>query len=338
MSPPLTNKQVILTSYPEGLPTECTFSIREVPVPALKEEEVLIQTLLLSVDPYMRLRMYNSTIYREPFSLNDPLTGGVVGRVIDSKHPHFRTGDIVLGHLNWALYNTAKGEFLEKIDPSRAPISTALGVLGMTGMTAYFGMLEIGQPKTGETVVVSGAAGAVGMVAGQIAKIKGCRVVGIAGSQEKIDYITKHLGFDAGINYKQPNLFEELSRACPKGVDIYYDNVGGNVTDQVIKLLNKHARIVLSGQISMYNLNEPDIGPRHFRTLIAKSALAQGFIVWEDYKSRYPEGIQQMSEWLMQGKIKDAENIVEGLENAPKAFLGLFSGENIGKQIVKISD
>ncbi|KAF3362905.1 putative NADP-dependent oxidoreductase YfmJ [Chlamydiales bacterium STE3] len=338
MSAHFTNKQVILTSYPEGLPSSSTFAFKETPLPPLQEEDVLIQSLYLSVDPYMRLRMFNTPSYTDPFQLNHPLTGGVVGRVVESKHPHFRGGDIVLGHLDWALYNIAKGKDLEKIDPSYAPISTALGVLGMPGMTAYFGLLDIGRPKEGETVVVSGAAGAVGMIAGQIAKLKGCRVVGIAGTQEKIDYITNTLGFDSGINYKSAQFSTELYQACPKGVDIYYDNVGGDVTDQVMKLINWHARLVISGQISMYNLNQPDIGPRHFRTLIAKSALAKGFIVTQDYKERFQEGIQQVAEWMMQGKIKYIENIVEGLENAPKAFLGLFSGENLGKQIVKIAN
>lgn len=331
------NRQVVLVSRPQGIPTQSNFKVIETPIPRPEEEEVLIRSLYLSVDPYMRGRMNDRPSYVPPFQLNHPLSGDVIGTVVESRSPDFKPGELVCGRLDWANYTLAKAKDLRKIDSTQTDsITAALGVLGMPGMTAYFGFLDIGNPKTGETVVVSGAAGAVGSLVGQIAKIKGCRVVGVAGSDEKINYLIKELGFDAAVNYKDPNFAEELKNACPKGVDIYFDNVGGDVTDQVMKHINWHARIVLCGQISMYNLEKPDIGPRHFRALITKSSLAKGFIVSLDYKDRYPEGLHQMALWLKQGKIKSRESIVKGLENAPKAFMGLFAGENIGKQIVQV--
>lgn len=332
------NRQIILKSRPSGMPTSSNFTLNEAQIPKPNTGEVLINSLYLSVDPYMRGRMNDRPSYVPPFQLNECLTGDVVGKVVESKNDNFKVGDIVLGRLNWADYSIANGNDLQKVNPNEAPIETALGILGMPGMTAYFGLLDIGQPKPGETVVVSGAAGAVGMIVGQIAKIKGCRVVGIVGSKEKVDYLTDELGFDAAINYKNSNYAEELAKACPKGVDVYFDNVGGDITDHVMKLINWHARIVLCGQISMYNLENPDIGPRNFRILIIKSALAKGFIVVLDYKERFPEGLAQMTQWMKQGKIKYTNSIVNGLENAPSAFLGLFTGDNIGKQLVKITN
>ncbi len=332
------NRQIILESRPNGMPTASNFKLKESSIPEPKTNEVLINSLFLSVDPYMRGRMNDTASYIPPFQLKECLTGDVVGKVVESKNDHFKSGDIVLGHLNWADYSIAHGSNLQKINPNDAPIETALGVLGMPGMTAYFGLLDIGQPKKGETVVVSGAAGAVGTIVGQIAKIKGCRVVGIVGSDQKANYLTKEIGFDAAVNYKNSDLAEKLKMACPKGIDVYFDNVGGDVTDQVMKFINWHARIVLCGQISMYNLENQDVGPRNFRILIVKSALAKGFIVTLDYKERFPEGISQMAQWIKQGQIKFKENIVKGLENAPEAFIGLFKGENIGKQLVKIAN
>lgn len=333
-----TNRQIILVSRPNGMPTPSNFKLCEssIPLPALGE--VLIKSLYISVDPYMRGRMNDRPSYVPPFKLNQCLSGDVVGRVIESKSDKFKPDDIVLGRLDWADYSIAHGDDLQKINPNNAPIETSLGVLGMPGMTAYFGLIDIGQPKTGETVVVSGAAGAVGMLVGQIAKLKGCRVVGIVGSDAKADYLTKELGFHAAVNYNKANYVEDLKMACPKGVDVYFDNVGGDITDHVVKLINWHARIVLCGQISMYNLESPDVGPRNFRILIVKSALAKGFIVTLDYKERFPEGISQMAQWIKQGKIKYKESIMSGLENTPQAFIGLFTGENIGKQLVKVSD
>lgn len=331
------NRQILLMSRPQGMPTEQNFKLVETAIPEPKDGEVLVRSLFISVDPYMRGRMSDRPSYTPPFAVNQPISGDVVGKVVASKHPNFKPEEVVCGILDWADYALLSGDKLRKIDPQLAPISTAIGVLGMPGMTAYFGLLDIGQPKAGETVVISGAAGAVGMIVGEIAKIKGCRVVGIAGSDEKVDYLIKELGFDAAVNYKDPDYAAQLQKACPKGVDIYFDNVGGDITDSVMNLINFHARIVVCGQISMYNLTKPDIGPRLFRTLITKSAVAKGFLVRLDYIDRFPEGVKQMAQWIKQGKIKYRESIVEGLENTPKAFLGLFSGDNIGKQIVKVA-
>lgn len=337
MNDKCTNRQITLASRPKELPDISNFAIKESPIPSPKDEELLVKTLYLSVDPYMRGRMNDRPSYIAPFQLNQPLVGGVVGRVEETKSNKFKQGDLVYGVMDWADYSIVKSPDIQKIDSSLAPITTALDVLGMPGMTAYFGLLDIGKPKSGETVVISAAAGAVGSLVGQIAKIKGCRVVGIVGSDEKVNYLLNELKFDAAINYKKLRYEEELKKACPHGVDIYFDNVGGNITDNVLSLINKHARIVLCGQISMYNSNKPDVGPRNFWILLTKSATLKGFIIF-DYYDRFSEGLKQMAQWLKEGKIKNKENIIQGLENASSAFLGLFKGENIGKQIVKVSD
>jgi NADPH-dependent curcumin reductase CurA len=240
-----------------------------------------------------------------------------------------------MGMLGWRLYNRAAAVHLVRVDPNLAPVTTALGVLGMPGLTAYFGLLDIGQPKEGETVVVSGAAGAVGMTVLQIAKLKGCRVVGTAGSDEKVRYLKDELGVDAALNYKTSDLRESLKEACPKGVDVYFDNVGGEVSDTIMPLLRHGARIVICGQISVYNQDHPNTGPRPQGYLLINSARMQGFII-TDYTRRFPEGIKQMAQWLAEGKLKYAESVVEGFENTPQAFIGLFTGENLGKQIVKV--
>lgn len=332
------NQQIILVSRPKGMPTDENFAIVETPIPQPKEGEVLIQTLYLSVDPYMRGRMSDRKSYVPPYELNGVVGGGAVGRVLQSKSPSYREGDIVLGNYGWQRYAVASADQLQKVNPELAPITTALGVLGMPGLTAYFGLLDIGQPKEGETVVVSGAAGAVGMTVGQIAKIKGCRVVGIAGSDEKTAYLVQELGFDAAINYKTTtDLREDLKAACPNGVDIYFDNVGGTISDAVMTMLNYQARIPLCGQIALYNLEKPDVGPRMQTQLLITSSLMKGFIV-RDYASRFEEGISQLAQWVREGRLKYKENIVEGFENTIKAFLGLFTGENLGKQLVKVAD
>jgi NADPH:quinone reductase len=332
-----TNRQILFMQRPKGMPNDAVFQMTETAIPELQEGEVLVRTVYLSVDPYMRGRMNDRKSYIPPFELNQPLTGGVVGQVEKSRHPEFVEGDIVAGMMDWADYSVVKGDELNKVNAGLAPISTALGVLGMPGLTAYFGLLDIGQPKEWETVVVSGAAGAVGSIVGQIAKLKGCRVVGIAGSQEKADYLIDELGFDAVINYKTDDVKQALKEACPNGVDVYFDNVGGDISDAVMTLINYQAPIVLCGQISLYNLEKPDVGPRMQGQLLINSALMKGFIV-RDYQDRFKEGLSHLAEWLTQGKISYRENIVEGLENAPDAFLGLFKGENIGKQLVKVSE
>lgn len=329
-------RAIVLKNRPSGTPELSDFEIKSIQLPELNENEVLVKTLYLSVDPYMRGRMNDRPSYIPPFEIDEPISGGIVGEVVESKFEGLQKGDVVYGMLAWSDYIIAKGNELQKINPQLAPVSTALGVLGMPGMTAYFGLLDIGKPKANETLVVSGAAGAVGSIVGQIGKIYGCRVVGIAGGRGKCEYLTNELGFDAAINYKDPNFNELLEKACPHGVDIYFDNVGGVISDSVMKLIAMHARISICGQISMYNSEKADIGPRNWWLLLTKCALAQGFLVME-YQERFPEGVKQMAEWIEMGKVKYRETILEGLENAPRAFIGLFSGENVGKQLVKLA-
>jgi len=335
--PRMQNKEITFASRPAGMPTLDTFKIVETETPQLEDGEVLLRSLYLSVDPYLRGRMREGKSYVAPFKLGDVITNGVVAKVTESRSAALQPGDVVMGMLGWRLYNVAPASQLVKIDPRLAPISTALGVLGMPGMTAYFGLLDIGRPKEGETVVVSGAAGAVGMTVVQIAKIQGCRTVGIAGSDEKNQYLREELGADATINYKTAEMRQALQDACPNGVDVYFDNVGGEISDAVMPLINHGARIVLCGLISLYNLDRVDVGPRLQGYLLVNSALMQGFIV-TDYQRRFPEGIKQMGQWLSEGKLKYAESIVEGFENTPSAFIGLFTGENLGKQIVRVAD
>ncbi|TPG68066.1 NADP-dependent oxidoreductase [Brevibacillus laterosporus] len=333
-----TNNQILLTSRPVGTPTSNNFAFITSSIPQPNDNQLLIRTLYLSVDPYMRGRMNIQESYIPPFQLNEVITGGVIGEVIETKSSDFQVGDVVLGHLGWQNYSVADANQVKKINADLAPITTALGVLGMPGMTAYFGLLDIGQPQEGETVVISGAAGAVGMLVGQIAKMKGARVVGIAGSDEKIRYLIEELGFDTAINYKTTsNIQLELAKACPNGVDIYFDNVGGTISDAVLSLINQGARIPICGQISLYNSEKQDVGPRIQVQLLRKMATMKGFLVGQ-YTDRYEEGMTQMAQWIKEGKIKYSENIVEGLENTPKAFLGLFSGDNTGKQLVKVAD
>jgi NADPH:quinone reductase len=332
------NKQILLASRPSGLPDVNNFRLVDAETPQPKDGQVLIRNRYLSVDPYMRGRMNERKSYVPPFNLNEVITGGVVGDVIESHSPGFQPGDTVTGNLGWELYSVANANALRKVDPALAPVSTALGILGMPGLTAYFGLLDICQPKEGETVVVSGAAGAVGITVCQIAKIKGCRVVGIAGSDEKNRYLKDELQVDQTINYKSAgNMVQALKDAAPDGIDIYFDNVGGEISDAVMPLINKFARIAICGQISMYNLEKPEMGPRVQPYLLVKSALMKGFIV-TDYAARFAEGVTQLAKWLAAGKLKYSESIVEGFENTPGAFLGLFSGENLGKQLVRIAD
>lgn len=329
------NKEIRLASRPTGMPTLDNFQTVDTEVPQLHDGEVLVRSLYISVDPYLRGRMREGRSYVAPFELGQVITSGVIGEVVDSKAPEFAPGDLVTSMLHWRLYNVAKAGELRKIDPRVAPVTTALGVLGMPGLTAYFGLLDIGQPKEGETVVVSGAAGAVGMTVCQIAKIKGCRVVGIAGSDDKNKYLTAEMGVDAAVNYKDPNWKEALKEACPKRVDVYFDNVGGEISDAVMSLISRAARISLCGAISLYNLDKMDVGPRLQPALIVNSAMMKGFII-TDYTPRFVEGVMNLAQWLGSGKLKYAETIVEGFENTPQAFIGLFSGDNLGKQIVKI--
>ncbi|HYV00546.1 MAG TPA: NADP-dependent oxidoreductase [Pyrinomonadaceae bacterium] len=330
------NREIRFASRPTGMPTLDNFKIVDADMRQLNDGEVSVRTLYISVDPYLRGRMREARSYVAPFEVGQVIVSGVVGEVVESRAPDFAPGDIVTGMLGWRLYNVAKVPELRKVDPRVAPITTALGVLGVPGLSAYFGLLDIGKPKEGETVVVSGAAGAVGMTVCQLAKIKGCRAVGIAGSDEKNQYLTAQLGVDAAINYKSADMGKALKEACPNRIDVYFDNVGGEISDAVLPLLNQGARIVLCGQISLYNLDKPDVGPRPQPALLVNRAMMKGFII-TDYAARFAEGVVNLAQWLVAGKLKYAETVVEGFENTPKAFIGLFSGENLGKQIVKVA-
>jgi NADPH-dependent curcumin reductase CurA len=331
------NRQIRLAARPQGVPEESDFDIVQAETPEPGDGQVLVHTNYLTVDPYMRGVVSGAAKYMDPVGPGDVMLGEAVGTVVESHHPDLDQGDAVLGNWGWQEYAACDGDDLEKIDRSLAPISTALGVLGMPGMTAYFGLLEIGRPEEGETVFVSGAAGAVGSLVGQIAKIKGCRAAGSAGSQEKIDWLLDELGFDAAFNYREhQNYTRPIRRACPKGVDVYYDNVGGPVTDAVFRQINDGARIVVCGQISQYNATESPEGPRLLWYLTVRQARAEGFLVMK-FRDRYPEGRAQMAQWIREGRIKYRETIVDGLENTPKAFIGLFSGQNIGKMLVRVA-
>ncbi len=332
------NRQILLAARPSGYPKDTDFKLVSADAPAPKENEFLIRALYWSVDPYMRGRMNDVKSYAAPVQLGEVMPGGAVGRVVESHHPGFRVGDFVVGQFGWQEYALSNGTGVMKFDQNLAPLSTALGVLGMPGMTAYFGLLDICHPQPDETVVVSGAAGAVGALVGQIARIKGCRVIGIAGSDDKVAHLVNDLGFDAAFNYKtDTNYYAKLKELCPNGVDVYFDNVGGAITDAVLLQMNLKARISVCGQISQYNLEKPETGPRLLGLLIVHRAKIEGFLV-SDYASRFGEGIPQMAAWLKEGKLKYDESITEGFENMPAAFIGMLRGENTGKQLVKATE
>jgi len=330
------NVQVIFKSRPEGAAGEENFEIVETPVPKIGDGQMLRRTIWLSVDPYMRGRMSTAKSYVPPARLGEPMVGSTVSQVVESNDPHFAPGDYVLGYDGWQSYAIGDGKGLRKLDPRQAPISWSLGVLGMPGLTAYVALLDIGQPKSGETVVVSAAAGAVGSIAGQIAKRKGCRVVGTAGSDEKCAFVTRDLGFDACINYRKEDLKTALETACPNGIDVYVDNVGGVTLEAVLRRINLHARIPLVGVISQYNNAKPGPGP-NLGPILVNRATIRGMIVL-DHVDRMPDFLRDISQWLRDGAIHYREDIVVGLENAPRAFLGLFKGENIGKRVVKVAE
>ena len=333
-----TNRRITLAARPVGYPKETDFKLVEEPVPAPGDGEILVRALYLSLDPYMRGRMNDVKSYAPPVQIGEVMTGGVVGRVAASRNPKFQPGDVVEGMFGWQDFAVSSGKGARKIDARLAPISTALGVLGMPGLTAYFGLLEIGRPQPGETVLVSGAAGAVGSLAGQIALIRGCRTVGIAGSEAKVRYLLDEAGFDAAFDYKTTKDYRgRLKELCPSGIDVYFDNVGGAITDAALQLLNTRGRIAVCGQISQYNLERPEPGPRPFPMLLVKQARAEGFLVFQ-FADRYAEGLRQMAAWLAEGKLRYTETIAEGLENAPRAFIGMLQGENLGKQLVKVAD
>lgn len=330
-------KQIRLGKRPVGMPNKDNFKWTEEDLRAPDTGEVVLKSLYISVDPYMRGRMNDQKSYVEPYGLDEVISGGVIAQVHQSNSTELEEGDFVIGNLGWATYQIAHEDALRKIDPSQAPLTTHLGVIGMPGITAYFGLLDIGKPEPGETVVISGAAGAVGTVVGQIAKIAGARVVGIAGSDEKLAYLKDELKFDAVVNYKSDDLQESLKQACPDGIDVYFDNVGGEVSDAVLRLINKGARIPVCGQISLYNLKKPDLGIRVQPNLLVNSALMKGFIV-SDYGAHFEEAVSDLAKWLQEGKLQYKETVVEGFERIPDAFIGLFKGENIGKYIVRVAE
>ena len=328
-------QQIVLASRPVGAATLDNFRFENTVLTEIQNGEVLLQGLYYSVDPYMRGRMNDTKSYAPPFQLGLPIEGGVVAKVTASKSPAFKVDDLVLGRLPWRTQIVASAKDLQKIDATIAPASNYLGILGMPGLTAYFGLMDIGKPKAGETIVVSGAAGAVGVVVGQIARLQKCRVIGIAGSDDKTKLLKEEFGFDEAINYKTtPNMQLAISKLCPNGVDVYFDNVGGEISDAVINNLNFHARIALCGQISLYESAKISMGPRLQPMLLTRSVLMQGFIVG-NYQNRFPEGIQQLALWIKEGKLKYTETIIEGFDKLPTALLGLFKGENTGKMIVK---
>jgi hypothetical protein len=335
------NRQITLASRPVGAPTADDFALVERPVPEPGEGELLLRNLYLSLDPYMRGRMSDAESYAEPMAVGDVMVGGTVARVEASRHPDWREGDLVLAYAGWQDYALSDGRGLNRLDPRMPRPSLALGVLGMPGFTAYMGLLDIGQPQPGETVVVAAASGAVGSAVGQIAKLKGCRVVGIAGGNEKCGYVTGELGFDACADHHAEDFPQQLEAACRQGIDVYFESVGGAVFDAVLPLLNARARIPLCGLIAQYNDTRLPPGPDRMgwlmRTLLAKRIRMQGFIIFDDYGPRFGEFLTPMSEWVREGKIKYREDVVDGLENAPQAFIGMLRGNNFGKLVVRIA-
>ena len=331
----LLNKQVLLASRPHGAVTEDNFRFAETPVGKPGAGEVLVKTEWLSLDPYMRGRMSDAKSYAKSTEIGEVMVGQTVGEVVESRDRNFKAGDKVLTPLGWQLYGIASAKELTKIDVTRAPASHYLGVLGMPGMTAWFGLLEIGQPKPGDTVVVSAASGAVGSVVGQLAKLKGCRAVGIAGGKTKCDYVVKELGFDACIDYKAGNLLADLREHCPKGVDVNFENVGGVILDTVLRVMNLSSRIVVCGLIAEYNATEP-YGYTSLRSVLVNRIRMQGMIVF-DWKDRYGEALKGLGGYFTEGKLRYRESVVEGINNAPKGLIALLKGENFGKQLVKLA-
>lgn len=328
-------REIRLAARPQGFPKDSDFELAETPMPSPAEGEVLVRNSYLSVDPYMRGRMNDVPSYIPPFQVGEPLEGGAVGQVIESRASELSEGDWVNGMLGWREHYVAKPATLMQVDPSVAPVSTALGVLGMPGLTAYLGLTDIGQPKEGETVFVSAASGAVGSVVGQLAKARGCRVAGSAGSAEKIAYLREELGFDAAFDYHEGDLDAALAEACPDGIDIYFENVGGDLLDAVLGRMNDFGRIPLCGLISGYNAEEPEPGPSNFWQLIVKRVTVRGFIVMDGF-DRMGAFVEEVGGLVRSGEIKYRETIVEGIERTPEAFMGLLRGENLGKMLVKV--
>ena len=330
------NHQFRLAARPVGLPKRTDWNYVEEPARQPGDDEVLVQTLYLSLDPAMRGWMNEGKSYIPPVGIGEVMRAGGVGKVIASRHAGFKEGDEVYGTLGIQEYATVPGKSLTRVDSRLAPLPVYLGTLGMPGMTAYFGLLEVGKPQPGQTVVVSGAAGAVGTVVGQIAKIKGCRVVGIAGGAQKCDYLVQQLGFDAAIDYKSQDVKKALREHCPDGIDVYFDNVGGDILDAALTRITRHARIVICGAISQYNSTSGVKGPSNYMSLLVNRASMTGMVVF-DYADRYADAMREMAAWLAAGKLKTREDIVTGIETFPETLLKLFKGENLGKLVLKVS-
>ncbi|MBN3135889.1 NADP-dependent oxidoreductase [Pectobacterium punjabense] len=334
------NRRVVLAQRPHGAPTPENFRLEQQAVPSVETGQVLLRTVFLSLDPYMRGRMSDAPSYAKPVELNDVMVGGTISRVAESKHPDYQAGDWVLSYSGWQDYVLSDGKGLTNLGQSPTNPSYALGVLGMPGFTAYMGLTDIGQPKAGETLVVAAATGPVGATVGQIGKLKGCRVVGIAGGAEKCRYAVEVLGFDVCLDHRADDFAEQLKQACPQGIDIYFENVGGKVFDAVLPLLNTSARIPVCGLVSGYNATGLPDGPDRLAllagTILKKRIRMQGFIIFDDYGHRFDEFWKAVSPWVAQGKIKYREEIVDGLENAPEAFIGLLHGRNFGKLVVRV--
>jgi NADPH-dependent curcumin reductase len=331
----MNNTRVLLASRPVGLPTRDSWTIETVPAGKPGEGEFLAEVLYLSLDPAMRGWIKEGKSYIDPVEIGDVMRAGGVGRVVDSNNPSFAVGDHVLGISGVQSHWISNGKGVRKVDPAMAPLPKFLGVLGMPGMTAYFGILDVGAIKAGEVVLVSGAAGAVGSLVGQIAKIKGCRVVGIAGGKEKCDYLTGELGFDAAIDYKSESLYPALKAACPKGIDVYFDNVGGETLDAALAFLRFRGRVALCGAISQYNSTEPVRGPQNYLSLLINRGRMEGFIVF-DFEKEFPRFFRDMGQWLAEGKLQSREHIVKGIETFPETLLMLFDGRNQGKLVIEV--
>jgi len=337
---PTVNRRIVLARRPQGAPVPADFRLETQPVPAAGPGQMLLRTLYLSLDPYMRGRMSDAPSYAPPVALDAVMTGQTVSVVETSNVPGFAAGELVLAHVGWQDFGLSDGHDLVRINPAIAPPSYALGVLGMPGLTAYVGLLDIGRPQAGQTVVVAAATGAVGSVVGQIARIKGCRVVGIAGGQEKCAYAREQLKFDECLDHRVPELRQRLAAACPDGIDVYFESVGGEVLAAVLPLLNVGARVPLCGLIAWYNLEKLPVGVDHtpalLVTLLRRRLTLQGFIIFDHY-ARIPAFQNDMSAWLKEGRIRYREQLIEGLENAPQGLMGLLRGENFGKLVVRVA-
>ncbi|MFR9752384.1 NADP-dependent oxidoreductase [Nocardia sp. 004] len=333
--------RIVLASRPEGAPTPENFRTETAELPAPAEGEVLLRTLYLSLDPYMRGRMSSAKSYADPVEIGAVMVGATVAEVLESKDPALAVGDVVLAYSGWQTHDVARASGVRKLDPAKAPVSTALGVLGMPGFTAYAGLRKIGKPQPGETVVVAAATGPVGSAVGQIAKIDGARAVGIAGGPRKVAHL-KELGFDAAIDHRAPDFAEQLAAAVPDGIDVYFENVGGAVADAVYPLLNTYARVPVCGLIANYNTigdpEGPDRLPAYYRRILTKSLTVRGFIQSEFVRELYPDFLRDMGEWVADGRVRYLEDVVPGLAAAPEAFIGMLEGRNFGKVVVKVAD